>query len=144
PPRRVGGVRLLRLVWRGARAPPGAGGAPPAGPPPPASLIGTSWVAEEIDGHAVIERAESTLSFDTVDRISGQTACNRYFGGIQLGDGTIRVKSTGSTRMACAPEVMEQESRFLDGLATARAFPAEDGKLLLRGEARRLPVKLDP
>jgi len=112
--------------------------------PPAASLIGTSWVAEDIDGRAVIERTESTLSFDTVDRVSGQTACNRYFGGVELGDGTIRVKSTGSTRMACAPEIMEQESRFLDGLAAARAFRAEDGKLLLLDDAGRVRVKLAP
>ena len=112
--------------------------------PPAASLIGTSWVAEEIDGRAVVERAQSTLSFDTADRITGHTACNRYFGGLELGDGTIRVKSTGSTRMACAPAVMEQESRFLEGLAAARAFRGEDGKLLLLDDAGRVRVKLVP
>src|SRR5262245_31547815 len=112
--------------------------------PPAASLLGTSWVAEEIDGRAVVERVESTLSFDTADRITGHTACNRYFGGLELGEGTIRVKSTGSTRMACAPAIMEQESRFLDSLAAARAFRREDGKLLLLDDAGRVRVKLAP
>lgn len=86
----------------------------PAAPAP--SLIGTSWRAEDIDGRGVLERVESTLTFDGAQRITGQAACNHYFGGLGLGDGTIRLKPAGTTRMACAPDVMDQESRFLAAL----------------------------
>ncbi len=37
---------------------------------PGPSLIGTSWRAEEIGGRGVLERPESTLSFDNAHRTS--------------------------------------------------------------------------
>ena len=111
---------------------------------PAASLIGTSWVAEEIDGRGVVERVESTVSFDTAERITGHTACNRYFGGLELDDRTIRLKPTATTRMACESAVMEQESRFLAGLAATRAFRREEDKLLLLDDGGRVRVRLAP
>ncbi len=86
---------------------------------PAASLIGTSWLAEEIDEQRVLERVGSTLSFDSAQRISGQAACNRYFGALELGEGTIRLKPAGTTRMACAPAVM--------GFLPPLAQPARSG-----------------
>ena len=83
---------------------------------PAPSLIGTSWRAEEIDGRGVPERPESTLAFEDARRITGHTACNRYFGGRELGEGTIRLKPAGTTRIAWPPAVMDQESRFLAAL----------------------------
>jgi putative lipoprotein len=109
---------------------------------PAPSLIGTSWRAEEIDGRGVLERPESTLSFENAQRIAGHTACNRYFGGLELGDGTIRLKPAGTTRMACPPAVMDQESRFLAALGAATGFRAEGGKLLLLDEGGRVRVRL--
>jgi len=109
---------------------------------PAASLIGTSWLAEEIDEQRVLERVGSTLSFDSAQRISGQAACNRYFGALELGQGTIRLKPAGTTRMACAPAVMDQESRFLAALGAASAFRREAGKLVLLDETGRARVRL--
>src|SRR2546430_17421449 len=59
---------------------------------PAASLIGTSWLAEEIDEQRVLERVESTLSFDSTQRISGGTARHPYFRALALGEGTLRPK----------------------------------------------------
>jgi heat shock protein HslJ len=113
-------------------------------PPPPAvSLLGTSWVAEEIDGRPV-DRIESTLTFETAQRINGNTGCNRYFGELELGEGTIRLKPTGTTRIACPPPIMEQERRFLDALAAASAFRLADGKLLLLDPSGRVRLRLIP
>ena len=121
-----------------------AGGCRTADPSPPASLIGTSWRAEEIDGRVVLERVESSLTFDGAQRIAGQAACNRYFGAFELGEGTIRLKPAGTTRMACPPPVMEQESRFLAALGAATGFQREGGKLLLLDEGGRVRVRLAP
>jgi heat shock protein HslJ len=112
-------------------------------PPSAASLLGTSWVAEEIDGRGV-ERIGSTVTFETAQRINGDTGCNRYFGEFLPGEGTIALKPTGTTRIACAPPIMEQERRFLDGLAAASAFRLADGKLLLLDEGGRVRMRLAP
>jgi putative lipoprotein len=112
--------------------------------PAAASLVGSAWRAEEIEGRAVLERVHSTLTFESLDRIAGGTACNRYFGGLELGEGTIRLKPVGSTRMACEPDVMDQERRFLAALAAATAFRRDGDKLLLLDENGRVRMRLAP
>ena len=109
---------------------------------PAASLIGTSWLAEEIDERRVLEHVESTLFFDSAQRITGQAACNRYFGALELGERTIRLRPAGTTRMACAPVVMAQESRFFAALGAVSAFRREAGKLVLLDETGRVRVRL--
>ena len=89
-------------------------------------------------------RSESTLAFDDARRITGHTACNRYFGELEVGEDTLRLKPAGTTRMACAPVVMDQESRFLAALSAATAFRIDGGKLLLLDEAGRVRVRLVP
>lgn len=128
-------IALVMVVAMGCRS---------ADAPPPASLVGTAWRAEEIDGRAVLERVESSLTFDTAQRIVGQAACNRYFGTFELDEGRIRLKPAGTTRMACPPPVMEQESRFLAALGTVTGFRREASKLLLLDESGRVRMRLAP
>jgi heat shock protein HslJ/uncharacterized membrane protein len=113
-------------------------------PAPVPPLAGTSWRAQEIDGSGVLPRVESTLTFDGTTRIAGQAACNRYFGDADIGDGTIRLKPAGTTRMACAPDVMEQEGRFLEALGGAKVFRREGDTLLLVDAGGRVRVRLAP
>jgi putative lipoprotein len=110
----------------------------------PAALVGTSWAAESIDGRRVLERAPSTVTFGEGQRLSGQAACNRYFGTYELGEGALRLKPAGATRMACEPAVMDQETRFLQALETVTAFRHEAGALLLVDATGRLRVRLVP
>lgn len=110
----------------------------------PSALIGTSWLAEEIDGQGVVEQVESTLTFHNAQRVTGQAACNTYLGRLELGEGTIRLQPAVATRMACAPAVMEQEGRFLAALGAATAFRRERGKLLLLDEGGDVRVRLAP
>ncbi len=101
--------------------------------------------AEEIDEQRVLERIESTLSFDSAQRITGQAACNRYFGALELGEGTIRLKPAGTTRMACAPAVMDQESRFLAAQKdlVAASEPGRDDAMT-RGDQRSIRLIFEP
>ena len=121
--------------------------APSAGPRPPvsaASLVGTSWVAEDIDGMGVLERVQSTLTFAGSQQIAGRAACNQFFGSLEVGDGTLRLKPAGTTRMACPPAVMEQETRFLKALGVVTSFRREAGKLLLLDGGGAVRVRLAP
>jgi heat shock protein HslJ len=52
--------------------------------PPRASLIGTSWLAEDIGGRGVIDRAQTTISFEPEGRVAGSGGCNRYFGAVTI------------------------------------------------------------
>jgi heat shock protein HslJ len=98
---------------------------------------------ERIDDLAA-DRAATTLRFVSDSRVSGRAGCNQYAGPLQLGANTIRVTETLSTRMACAPAVMEQEGRFLAALGEVRTFRRDGDRLLLLDGAGRVRIRLAP
>jgi heat shock protein HslJ/uncharacterized membrane protein len=105
-------------------------------------LSGTSWIAEDIDGGGVLEAVQSTLTFESDERIVGLAGCNSYFAPIQLSGTTLRSGAIGSTRRACPPPVMSQERLFLGALAAVTAFRREDRTLLLVDATDRVRVRL--
>ena len=105
------------------------------------ALVGTEWKIEAVEGRAVPEGIEATLSFLEPGRIAGLAACNRYTGGIELDGG--RIVSLGplaTTRMMCPPERMEQEQRVLEALSRARRLRSDAEALLLFGEGDGPPL----
>lgn len=88
-------------------------------------LIGSSWLAEDIGGRGVIDRAQTTVVFDAEYRITGSGGCNRYFGPVTIEGNTISFGQLGSTRMACVPALMDQERRFFEALTMARSYRFE-------------------
>jgi heat shock protein HslJ len=72
--------------------------------------------------------------------IAGSAGCNRYRAPYAIDGETIEIGPAMTTRMACAPSVMEQEARFLELLGEARAFEVRDGDTLelLGGAGERL------
>ena len=109
-----------------------------------ASLEGTSWVAESIDGEPVAEGFASTLTFEADDRISGSAGCNGYFGSWGQEDDTVVFGHIGATMMMCPDQQMEQESRFLEALNGAERFRISDGKLELYSAGVEQPMVLKP
>jgi putative lipoprotein len=107
-------------------------------------LVGTSWTAVDIDGRGTLDRVQSTVTLDASQRLSGNAACNRYFGTYELAEATLRLKPAGSTRMACEPAVMEQETRFLATLEAVTAFRREGTALLLLDAGGRVRMRLVP
>jgi putative lipoprotein len=104
-------------------------------PSSPASLQGTEWRAQQIEGRKVLDIVQSTLSIEAGGRISGSAGCNRYFGTASVKDGVISVGPLGATQMACVPEQMEQEKRFLDALGKTSGFRVDEGQLVLLDKA---------
>lgn len=103
----------------------------------------TSWLAEDIRGRGVIDDAQSTVSFDGDGRVSGSGGCNRFIGSVEIRGESIAFGNLASTRMACAPALMDQEHKFLDALAAARSYRfANPGhKLVLVGADGALLVR---
>jgi len=98
--------------------------------PPP--LFRTAWLAEDIEGGGVIDNAQSTLKFDPGGKISGRGACNSYFGKATVEGSAVRFGEIGSTFMACAPAVMDQEKKLFAALAKTSSYRIDrDGKLFL-------------
>ena len=132
-------VFCLALPACQTTAPSGAARGPADSPAP---LGGTSWLTEDIDGAGVLESAQSTLTFESEERIVGSTGCNNYFAPVQLSGATLRAGAIGSTRRACPPAVMSQERVFLSALAAVTAFRQEGRTLLLVDATDRVRVRL--
>ena len=114
----------------------------------PFDLTGSDWLLHEMDGHAVLDGMEATLSFSEAGKVSGSGSCNRFFGPVKVTGDHISIGPLGSTRMACPPEVMDQESSYLAALQTAEHFAWQDPYLLIYAKGigeplrfTRLPVK---
>jgi len=98
---------------------------------PPPHLFDTIWLAEDIEGRGVIDFAQSTFRIDADGKVSGRGACNTYFGTAAIDGNSIKVGPLGSTFMACAPAIMDQEQKLFAALGKAASFRIEDGKLYL-------------
>ena len=85
----------------------------PADHAPAPSPAGTEWLAEDIGGGGIIDRSHITLTLGDGGRASGSGGCNRYRTGYELSGDALRFEPAAATRMACAPALMEQESRYL-------------------------------
>ena len=118
-----------------------------AGPGPsalPAGLVGTSWRAQTIAGTPVAGGTESTLSFLPDGQVAGSGGCNRYAGHVDAKDGRLRLGPLASTMMACPPEQMGQEQRFLAALDGAVRLTRDGDLLVLEGPSGTAPTRLAP
>jgi len=88
-------------------------------------LEGPTWLAENIKGGGVIDNAQSTLVFASGGRVTGSGGCNRLFATATIAGDTLMFGGVGTTRMACAPALMDQEQKFLGALAATRTFRFE-------------------
>ncbi len=91
-------------------------GVPPAG----------TWLAEDIAGGGVIDRAQTTLTIAADGTVSGSGGCNRYHGKAVVSGAAIQFGPLAATRMACSPALMDQEAKLLGALAAARSWRADD------------------
>lgn len=98
----------------------------------PLSLFGATWIAEDIAGRGVIDNLQSTFQIEPDGRISGKGGCNGYFAQAEIDGNSIRIGPIGSTFMACAPAIMDQEEKLHAALARVVSYRVgEEGKLFL-------------
>ena len=98
-----------------------------------ATIEGQEWQLKRISqDEAVPDGLNATLVFIN-DRVSGHAGCNSYFGTVTTGNkpGDITLGQIGSTRMACPPEAMELESRYLQALSNVTGFGFLNGRMAL-------------
>jgi putative lipoprotein len=106
-------------------------------------LESVTWVAEDIGRLGVIDNLQSTLRIES-GRVSGNAGCNRFGGSAQIAEGQLTFGRLLSTKMACPPAVMAQESRFLEALGVARSYSFEGSALLLRDVSGVVLMRLSP
>jgi heat shock protein HslJ len=101
----------------------------PGGPGAP-SLVGSRWIAQTVDGAPAFGERPITLYFAPEGRVDGNSGCNAYFGAYVINGPRFDITDVGSTKMACAPDLMRQEAVYLNVLSTADRYGwATDGRL---------------
>ncbi|MDC0662304.1 META domain-containing protein [Marinobacter sp. SS21] len=108
----------------------------------PARLLqGVEWAVTAIDGEPVADGTRASLNFLDQGRAAGKASCNRFMGEYQLSGEALGFSRMATTMMACAPEVMAQEQRFLTILETVQRFDfSASGALVLTGTDGRTLV----
>jgi putative lipoprotein len=130
----------LVLAMASASGCSSSGQAGPQVSPTAPALAGTSWLAENIGRREVLKTWQTTLSFGSSDRVSGNGGCNRYGGPVEIKGDVIRFGPLAATSMGCEPAVSDQERRFFAALGSASRFSfTPDGKLMLY-DSRGAPV----
>lgn len=99
------------------------------------ALLGRTWHAQDIGGGAVLAEQRPAVTFEARGRITGTGGCNRLTGTAKISGSSVAISDVGTTRMACAPDVMQQEQKFLEALAAARTFRIAGAQLTLHDGA---------
>ena len=89
-------------------------------------LVNTQWVLESINEGGVEPPASSTvppyLEFHENDEAGGSGGCNTFSTQYQAQNGRISFGPVASTKIGCAVDIMQEEQRFFDALASAERF----------------------
>ena len=115
-------MRTLTLAFLAALAATPAMTCAPVPALAQADPAGSTWLAEDIMGGGVIDRAQSTLRLLPEGRVAGSSGCNRFTGKGLVSAGKVEIGLLATTRMACPPAVMDQESRYLKALAASKRY----------------------
>jgi putative lipoprotein len=91
------------------------------------------WLAEAIRNRGVIDNLQTVLEIAADGQVSGSAGCNRISGKATLDGAYLSFGPMISTKMACAPAIMDQESKFLSALGDTRLWRIDEqrDKLIL-------------
>ena len=78
----------------------------------------------------------------TADAVSGSSGCNTYNGSYTLDGDALKIGPLATTRMACAPAIMDQETLFLAALAASTTVEQTGATVTLRNAAGATQVTL--
>jgi heat shock protein HslJ len=102
-------------------------------PPVPLPLVGTAWTLTTIaSGDAVssvLNGTEITAEFTADGTVSGTAGCNRYSGSYTRMDDQLSFSALASTKMACADDVMAQESAFFASMERVASYAIDGAQL---------------
>ncbi len=102
-------------------------------PAVPDQLTGVNWTAERIFDQDA-KAAQSTMTINTDNTVSGNTACNNYHGAVERDDSSLSFGALATTRKMCEPAVSGQETGFLEALGETRGWKQTGNQLDLLDE----------
>ena len=95
------------------------------------TLAGREWVLRKLSNEeAVPAEPEMTLVFED-SSVQGSSGCNTFRGSVEAGEPatSFAVGPLAGTRMACPPEIMDLEQRYLAALQAAEGWSLQFSRL---------------
>ena len=90
------------------------------------------WKVKDIGGQGVIDNSPATLLFSKDGKLSGNASCNRLIASYTVNGTKLTISPAGTTMMACAPALMNQEQKLVDLLSTVTSYSIDQtGALIL-------------
>ena len=108
----------------------------------PAELLEGTRLVKEIGGEPIAGTGQPTLRFTSDGHAGGSGGCNTYSAPVNIDGDAMAFGRLASTRMACAPPLLDQEQKFFIALAGVRSFNLKGQQLTLLGTAARPLVQL--
>ena len=103
----------------------------PQPPAPPSDLLDVMWTVTSIGGRPVTGKKPLTLSIAADLRSGGFGGCNSFFTEARVDRNALAFGPAAATRMACLPEIMEQEAAYFVALAAVTAYEQDERGLRL-------------
>jgi heat shock protein HslJ len=117
----------------------------------PDALLDREWRFVQAGGQDVIQPGEgqggrvATLRLSTEDsRAAGSSGCNQMGGGYTLNGESLQFSQMISTKMACEPQLMDQETRIHAALEATRRWATSGDTLVLYAEGDSVSARLIP
>ncbi|MBY8859647.1 META domain-containing protein [Nocardia sp. CA2R105] len=107
---------------------------------PDLPLTGTAWVVTTLlrqEGQVrsqALDAARPTLTIAADGQVSGSAGCNRMTGTAEISGSNVTFH-LGTTRMMCAPDVMQIEQQVLEALTGATEATVDSDTLTIRNRA---------
>ncbi len=96
-------------------------------------LDGLTFGSTAVTGHELVADSTITLSFQD-DSVSANAGCNTMNGGYTITDGTLDVDAMATTMMACADDLMAQDTWLSEFLTSGPAVGLDGSTLTLTGD----------
>lgn len=107
-------------------------------------LAGTTWRPAPLSGHAGTPDRPVFIKFGPAGRVNGYAGCNSFTGSYRQTGDTMVLGPLATTRMACAPDVMEREQWLLETLRQTRRIAVTAGELTLKTVQGATSLRLMP
>src|SRR4030095_6480732 len=104
------------------------------------ALVGTTWVATEIDGVAAT-LVPPDLMFESERRFHGSSGCNRFVAELTPTPVLFRMSHVGTPRLTCEPPLMEQEHRFVGVLQSVTTSQVNGDTLQFKDGTGRMRIR---
>jgi len=103
------------------------------------ALINSSWQVTSISGSPIVGDRPLTLNIAQDLRVDGDAGCNNYFTQATVEGSKLQFAHAASTRMACLPDLMAQESAFFAALVAVASYEISEDSLRLL-DAAEVPL----